>query len=258
MGLPSNIIGIMGKNKYLPLTTAWIAATSETDTTILNALNTFEAGLIANSLTTKFNAIYPFVGGNSTKHAYNFINTATYQLTFTGGWTHASTGALPNGTNAYANTGLIPSSVLTLNNAHFSAYLRTNTNAGVDVGCAIPGFTSQLAGRLTGIYIGNIHQTLNSTVANASSTGHYLASRTGATTNTGYKNGASILASTVVSTTRPSVNVYLSARNNNGTADNFSARELALASIGSGLTAGEVSTLYTLIQAFQTSLSRQV
>ena len=126
------------------------------------------------------------------------------------------------------------------------------------IGCAIPGFTSQLAGRLTGIYIGNIHQTLNSTVANASSTGHYLASRTGATTNTGYKNGASILASTVVSTTRPSVNVYLSARNNNGTADNFSARELALASIGSGLSSGETSTLYTLIQAMQTSLSRNV
>ncbi len=243
---------------YNPLTTAWIAQTGETDPTIISALNTFEGGLITNSLTSKFNALYPFVGGDVTKHSYNFMNTATYQLTFTGGWTHSSTGALPNGTTGYANTGLTPSSILTLNDAHLSAYLRTNTNAGLDIGAAIPGNTAQLAGRLSGNYFGNVHQSLNSTVANANSTGHYLASRTGATTNTGYKNGASILSSAVVSTTRPSVSLYLGARNNNGTADNFSARELAMASIGSGLTSGETSTLYTLIQAFQTSLSRQV
>jgi hypothetical protein len=258
MGLPANIIGIMGKRKYLPLTTAWIAATLETDTTILNALNTFEAGLIANSLTGKFNAIYPFVGGDSTKHTFNFINTATFALTFTGGWTHAATGALPNGTNAFANTGLAPSTTLSLNDAHLSAYLRTNTNAGIDVGCAITANTTQLGGRLTGNYFGNINQSSNSIVANAISTGHYLASRTAVTTNNGYKNGASILASTVVSTIRPTTNLYLGARNSNGTADNYSARELAFASVGSGLTAGEASTLYTLIQAMQTSLFRNV
>ena len=90
MGLPSFITPIMGKKQgYLPLTTAWIAATGETDTTILNALNTFEAGLNANSLTTKFNAIYPMVGGNDLKHSYNFINTLTFQISFLGGWTHS-------------------------------------------------------------------------------------------------------------------------------------------------------------------------
>ena len=76
----SNVIFIRRQSTpaYNPLTLAWIAATLETDTTILNALNTFEQGLIDNSLTTKFNAIYPFVGGDSTKHRYNFINTANY------------------------------------------------------------------------------------------------------------------------------------------------------------------------------------
>jgi len=254
----SNIIFIRRQAAYLPLTTAWIAATSETDTVILNALNTFEAGLIANSLTTKFNAIYPFVGGDSTKHRYNFINTLTFQLTFNGLWIHSPTGALPNGTNAYANTGLLPSTVLSLNDTHLSVYSRTNTNAGIDIGAAITGNITYITARLTGNYIGNIHQSTNSLVANANSQGHYLASRTASTTNTGYKNGSSILASTQLSTIRPSVNVYLGARNINGTADNFSARELAMASIGSGLTAGEASTLYTLIQTMQTSLSRAV
>ena len=242
---------------YNALTTAWIAATGETDTTILNALNTFEAGLIANSLTGKFNALYPFVGGTNTKHSFNFINTGLYPLSFLGGWTHASTGALP-AFNGYANTGILPSTVLALNDAHLGVYLRTNNNAGVDIGATDGVVNTQIASRIGGIYYGFINQTLVPSVANAASTGHYIASRTGATAQTNYKNGASILATTSVSTSRPTFNIYLGARNTNGTANNFSQRELAMASIGSGLTAGETSTLYTLIQAFQTSLSRNV
>jgi hypothetical protein len=251
----------MGKKQgYLPLTTAWIAATLETDTTILNALNTFEAGLIANSLTGKFNALYPFVGGTSGKHSYNFINTLNFQLSFVGGWTHAATGALPNGTNSHADTTLVPSTTLTLNDTHLSVYSRTNTNVGTDIGCATTGptITTYVAARNSGNTVGNIHQTLNSLVANSDSRGWFISSRTGATTVDVYKNGASILASTVVSISRPAVSIYLAARRLNASLDGRTARELAFASIGSGLSSGEVSTLYTLIQAFQTSLSRQV
>lgn len=260
MGLPSFITPIMGKKKgYLPLTTAWKAATSETDTTILNALNTFEAGLIANSLTGKFNAIYPFVGGTPGKHSFNFINTLTFQLTFFGGWTHSATGALPN-FNSYANTGLTPSTVLSLNDAHLSVYTRTNTNAGVDIGSSVtfPTRHCYLASRSAGNYIGNINQATNSLVANANSQGWFTTSRTGVTTLTGYKNGTSILASVDVSTAMSTQPIWLAARNLDGNIVNGSVREQAFASIGSGLTAGEVSTLYTLIQAMQTSLSRQV
>ena len=258
MGLPSFITPIMGKKQgYLPLTTAWIVATSETDTTILNALNTFEAGLIANSLTGKFNALYPFVGGTNTKHSFNFINTSLYNLTFNGGWTHSATGALP-ASNGWAQTGILTSTVLALNDAHLGVYLRTNNNVGVDIGAASATLITNVAARLSGNYFGFINQTLTPTVANAASTGHYISSRTSSNLNTSYKNGASILASTAVSTGRPALNIYLGARNLNGTASDFTQRQLAMASIGSGLTSGEVSTLYTLIQAFQTSLSRQV
>ena len=54
------------------------------------------------------------------------------------------------------------------------------------------------------------------------------------------------------------LNLFLAARNNNGITESYTARELAFASVGSGLSSGDASTLYTLIQAFQTSLSRQV
>jgi len=83
-------------------------------------------------------------------------------------------------------------------------------------------------------------------------------SRSGVTTTDIYKNGSSITASTVVTNIVPSVSIYLSARRFNATLDSRTTRQLASASIGSDLTDGEISTLYTLIQNMQTSLNRQV
>lgn len=247
-----------GTATYLPLTTAWKAATGETSTTILNALNTFEAGLIANSLTGKFNALYPFVGGTNTKHAFNFMNTSTFALSFNGGWTHSANGALPNGTNAYANTGITPSTTLSLNDTHFSAYLRNNTNAGADIGCQSTGTAIELDSRNVGNFRGIANNLTFATVANTDSRGWFTVSRTTSTLLTTYKNGASSATSAAVSISRPTTNLFLAARNNNGTTESYTARELAFASVGSGLSSGDASTLYTLIQAMQTSLSRQV
>lgn len=251
------LIYIRPTNGYLPLTTAWIAATGETDLTIINALNTFESGLIANSLTGKFNALYPFVGGTNTKHAFNFINTANFPLSFLGGWTHNANGAFP-AFNGYATTGIIPSTTLSLNDTHFSVYLENNTNVGADIGCQTTGTVIQLDSRNGGLFRGIANGATVATVANADSRGWFTVSRTTSTLTTIYKNGASSATSAAVSTSRPTNGLVLGARNNNGTIESYSQRQLALASIGSGLTAGETSTLYTLVQAFQTSLSRNV
>jgi hypothetical protein len=75
---------------------------------------------------------------------------------------------------------------------------------------------------------------------------------------TTYKNGASSATSAIVSISRPTTALVLGARNNNGTIESYTSRELAFASVGSSLSSGDASTLYTLIQAFQTSLSRNV
>ena len=58
-------------------------------------------------------AIYPFIGGTAASHKYNLKDPqdtdAAFRLTFSGGWTHSSTGAHCNGVNAYANTFINPS-----------------------------------------------------------------------------------------------------------------------------------------------------
>jgi hypothetical protein len=269
MGLPANIIGIMGKKQgYLPLTTAWIAATGETDTTILNALNTFEAGLIANSLKTKFNAIYPMVGGTSAKHRYNFINTSLYSLTFNGGWTHSATGALPSGTNGNATTGILGSN-LTVNSNHISFYSRTNpsvaakTSIGLFQGSLALLLYLKASGAGTAIYsnTSTSSATMYPTGVSTDSRGWFIGNKASNAIGglTISKNGTSLASNSAApnQTAYPNLSVLISG-NSVGGAIIYDDKECAMATIGTSLTSGEISTLYTLIQAMQTSLSRQV
>ena len=54
-------------------------------------------------------------------------------------------------------------------------------------------------------------------------------------------------------------NIYIGAMNRDNTSQPYpTARQYAFSSIGDGLTDTDASNLYTLTQAFQTSLSRQV
>jgi hypothetical protein len=258
----------MGKRKYLPLTTSWIAATSETDLTILNALNTFEAGLIANGMNSgDLIAYYPMVGGNSTKHSYNFMNTALYQLTFTGGWTHATTGALPNGTNAYASTGINASTVLTQNDNHAGFYSRTNatgasrTSIGSYTGAGTNSYGLRLKLTANTADCLNASTTAGQTAsaANTNSEGFYLMNKTSSAIGglTLDKNGTQIAANTIAITTNsyPNVNVLIGALR---TTLQFDDKECAGVTIGLGLNATKRGQLEDMVNALNTSLSRNV
>jgi len=131
---------------------AFITAAGITDNTQKSAINTLVVDMKGYGIWTKMKAIYPMVGGTATTHKFNLKNPldtdAAFRLVFNGGWTHSSNGALPNGTNGYANTFLSPSTSLTNNNTHMSYYSRTNTQGpnkgliGASVGGAfIPLFT---------------------------------------------------------------------------------------------------------------------
>jgi DNA-binding NarL/FixJ family response regulator len=73
------------------------------------------------------------------------------------------------------------------------------------------------------------------------------------------RNGSSILYNDNPSVTSlPNGSLYLGAYNDNSTASNFSGREQALAYMSDGLTNTEIANLYTAVQTFQTTLSRNV
>jgi hypothetical protein len=166
----------------------------------------------------------------------------------------------PNGTSAYFDTTLIPNTSLSLNSIHGSSYSRTNAS---QFG---PLFSSENPGTYAnGFYIwpdfsgGNISVRANDDTStggtNSSTLGFSLIIRTSSTIKKYFRNNVSIFNTTVTSTGLNTSSIYLAASRNNA---NFSNYEQAFASFGDGLTDTQASNFYTAVQAFQTTLSRQV
>ena len=183
-----------------------------------------------------------------------------FRLVFSGGWTHSTTGALPNGSNGYADTKLIPSSNLTQNNSHISIYNRTNTDGlYVDMGTRNASAESILLTRWSNgtLFNHNTDYGLRMAPSNSDSRGHYIISRRSSSDMEAYKNGSSISTSSAISNAS-TYSIYLSAWNDFGSPNYYTNREISFSSIGDGLTDTEAANFYTAVQAFQTTLSRQV
>ena len=245
---------------------AFITAAGITNPTQQTAINTLVVSLKANGIWTKMKAIYPFVGGTAFSHKFNLKNpldtNAAFRLSFLGGWTHSATGALPNGTNAWANTFFVSANnFASKDNAHYSFYSRTNlASDGIEIGVNDAPSNQGLYTRSAG---GNALFLLNGgaypNVATANSLGFYQANRNALNSLSGWKNGIKLsqISSTSVVSTFPSFSI--GAYNmNNVTASYYSSKQVAFASLGDGLTDTEASNLYTRVQAFQTTLGRQV
>ena len=247
---------------------AFITAAGITDNTQKTAINTLVLSLKANSIWTKMRAIYPFVGGTATTHKFNLKNpadtNAAFRLVFFGGWTHTTNGVQGNGTNTYADTFFIPSTQYSvIDNAALSVYSRTNIVQGAcEIGCfngsnsalQINVATTAFPPQQTGTYMNNVTE---SKFADTDSRGFYIASRTG-TTVTMFENSTLKVTQTTTALARPNVKIYVGAQNNAGAANIPSSKQLAFASIGDALTNTEAANFYTAVQAFQTSLGRQV
>lgn len=251
---------IQSGSSYLPLTSAWILATGESDLTILGALNTLETNGIANGWLVKRKALYPIVGGNSTKHSFNFINTALYQLSFSSGWTHTSGGMQGNGISSYANTGIVPSSVLDLNNTSVSSYSRSDLSENSALIGVSSGATDEISifpsyGGTTMYYAINGSEP---SVANTDSSGFFLANRMASNLLNVWRNSTKLAETSSASVALSTHSLYIGAYNNIGATQYCSSHIIAFTSVGEGLSDAEEALMYADIQAFQTTLSRQV
>lgn len=249
-----------------PSATAFLDATGITDPAIKSAVNTLVVDLKNFSLWDKMKSIYPIVGGTSSTHKFNLkdpIDTdGAYRLSFLGGWTHSANGALPNGTNGYADT-FLTSNVMAQNSAHISIYNRTNSAGNfVDIGCttaSVAGNDNQLISRFTGnINYSAINATAVAGFSNTFSDGNNIITRTTSSEMNYFRNNVKT-AITKTSLAPNAVKITIGARNVNNTLREFySNRQIAFATIGDGLTDTDASNLYTAVQKFQTTLGRQV
>ena len=270
---------------YTARVIAFASATGITDYIILNALNNFNIGLITYGLDTDMKAVYPMVTDKYTQSEianqmkYNFMNPlntdGAFRLNWVGGWTYSSNGALPNGTNAYADTFLIPNTALTSNSHHLSFYSRNNSFVtGYELACqSIQASSTQYSYMLLSVfntgtsYYQQQTQNTNAIIpTEATTAGFYLGSRTSSTSFKGLKNGVvkgtnTALASTIGSY-QPINSIYLSAFNfnNNGavSTSGYSNKQCAFASIGNGLTDQKAEIFSTLVNNLQKELNRAV
>jgi hypothetical protein len=246
---------------------AFITAASITNPTQQAAINTLVVNLKAYSIWTKFKAIYPIVGGSASSHKYNLKDPrdldAAFRLTFASGYTHSSTGMLPNGTSAYANSFYKPTVNGSTNSMGASVYLRTNTaiNAAtfgsLDSNFWGLAFQPRVADGTT--YYAANDRLIDGAASTISDTrGFFTVNRNSATSKKLFKNGSVISTTTIVNNSSSNFDLVFSARNYFGTIQSYDTKEIAFASIGDGLTDTEAANFYTAVQAFQTTLGRQV
>ena len=259
--------GTKGCNIIVPTTSidpdaqAFLTAAGITDATISSAINTLVVDLKGYNIWTKMQAIYPMVGGTATNHKFNLKNpldtNAAFRLVFSGGWTHSSTGAKPNGTNAYADSFYNPNTNLaSVNSAHLSYYSRTNATGGIEMGGG-PVPLLDLALNYSGAGGSNCWNMASFvTHFNLDSRCFMINSRTASNSFKVIKNGSVLVSSTgAAGATKPNANLFLGKRN----FDNlWSTKECAFASIGDGLLDTEAANFYTAVQNMQIALSRNV
>lgn len=260
-------------NSYIhmdPDAVAFLNAQGNTDAKEKYALNRLVVDLKQAGIWTKCKAIYPFLGSTAAFHKWNLKDPrdldAAFRLVFFGGWTHSSNGALPNGTNAYADTKLGLLSAGAFNNMHLSYYSRTNSagSAGLKVeignGNSVAGSYGNLYLRLdtSNTFGGDMgSRAVSSTNTNSACFG--LISSTSSTSLKSYKNGSLISTNTNTQTNTATNNIiYVGAQTFLGNAINYTDRQCAFASIGDGLSDSESLNFYNIVQRFQTTLGRQV
>ncbi len=229
--------------------------------TEVSATETLVADMKSAGIWSGMKAIYPMVGASAAACAQN-LKSSSFTGTFSSGWTFASTGATPNGTNAYMDTGLNISTTLSQNSTHLSYYSRTNTTDGsvrVDIGLlsgAVPFL--YLSARLGAGYgpLCNINNTsINLLSQLANSLGFYIGSRVNSSQRKIYANNT--LIDTWSQASETMINDVVVIGRNYGQTE-YTDRQTAFASIGDGLTDTQASNFYTAVQAFQTTLARQI
>ena len=245
----------MPKSSLDPDAKIFIVAAGISDPTQVNAINTLVVSLKGYSIWTKFKAIYPVVGGIASSHAVNLKTPGTFNLLFSSGWTHSTVGMFP--LNAYANTNLNVSTNLTQNSTHLSVYIRSNNNYNTPAIAASRILSPAL--NLFPNFSGSSYFRVNSNAdggfsTGASNLGLWIANRISSVETRNYRNTTRYV-NTTVSTGLINENVWLASSPDFA---DYYLNQYAFASIGEGLTDTDAANFYTAVQAFQTTLGRQV
>lgn len=218
---------------------------------------------------SKMKVVYPMIGGTATAHKWNLINpqdtNAAFRLSFSGGWTHSATGALPDGISGYGDTFLVPNTSLTLNNYHYSYYSGTQA---LTPSHEFGAYTNGSTAHTLNLYLSSVslkmfqagdYPSRTASVNNTNTLGFQIGSRTANNLANLFFNGSKLATTTNLwSGGMPIHKAFLAALSTDNVASGYSSKECRFASIGDGLTDTEAANMYTAVQAFNTNLGRAV
>lgn len=232
---------------------AFFTRASITDSTQKSAVNQLVLDLKSAGIWTKLFALYPLVGGTSSTHSHN-LKSSSYQITWAGSGTHDANGFTGNGTDAVGDTNLNATSVLTTTSWGFGVYCRINV---AQVSTEIAAVTASEFLYINARYTDNRtywgDTSAGSSFANSNSTGFWILTRTSASSIRFFQGSTLMGSSSVSGGAFPNAKFLL-----NKNPPEYGSQNIALAFISSGLTDTEVGSLYTAVQAFQTTLGRQI
>jgi hypothetical protein len=221
------------------------------------AVNTLTVSLKAASIWTKLRVIYPMVGASAAACSQN-LKSSLYTGVFSGTWTYASTGVTPGG-GANLEVPLNLNTMNSINDISFGYYNRTEDLIGqvgsygwVNIG-TLP-YIQFFMKYNDGNRYGYIFDSDNSGGSAGDIRGLNSITRINATQKTMQLNSTLSTFNANSSGTLYSVNFSFVRGSQGGEFQ----RENAFGFVGDGLTSTNLSDLYTTVQAFQTSLSRQV
>lgn len=218
------------------------------------AVNTLVVQMKTDGIWSKMKAIYPMVGASAAACAQN-LKSSSFTGTFSSGWTFASTGATPNGTSAYMNSGLNPSTNLSVTSLSFGGYTSTSADASGYHGAYPPNY---LMMSFRSFNFSEFYRTVGSAIRiSGGVVGMVQANQSGSTSKI-YANGTTGATGTATMSSLPNINMYIGATNNNGSANFYDSHLISYYYYADGLTDTEANNHYTAVQAFQTTLSRQV
>jgi len=247
---------------YLPLTQLR-ADNVDNNAFDLLGFNAFEQELIDAGITSDMYVMYPLRGGDSTKNSFNFMAHGSNQLTYFGGLAHSNNGMIGNGTSGYADTGWNPFVSGIQSDIGMTYCSRTNRTKDYGaLGCydnvsvlnftIFPRFaTNTVEARINYQGFGGVTVT-----GVTDSSGVWTMERINSSSQTIYRNGASIGSASSTSVVLPDFNFFVMATNNTGFAQYYNNEEYSFLAIHKGLGATKVALFHTAIQNLQTYLGR--
>jgi hypothetical protein len=265
-------------NLYDPAAAAFFAAQTAAGQTLtstqMNAVNTLCLNAKANGWWGALVAFYPFLGNSATCDSFNLVDPTTFFITWYGTVTHNANGVTGDGSTGYGDTGLFPSvggfgapGNLTQNNTHIAFYGRSASPNSTYVGSGTIGVTSGWSFYMgyfpTDELTGAMNQDAIPQGAITFPSGFCIVNRPSASLVELRNRQNQIGTGTTSLYYNPVGSVFVLAINHTDipaspSAQYFMNENLAMFSIGSGLTSTLENAMEADIQTFQTALSRQV